>query len=60
MSKEPKESAFAIKQALHQKYGSQFFVLCMPKGERAFVANGEGYCSVSTDDLWCNAAAILA
>jgi hypothetical protein len=59
MNTDAKESAFLIKNALYQKYSSRFFVLCIPKGQQYFVANGEAYCSVQNDDLWCHAAAIL-
>lgn len=59
MNEDPRQSALAIKQALYQKYQSQFFVACTPKGQRSFVSNGEGYCTAENDSLWCHAAAIL-
>ncbi|KAH7726443.1 hypothetical protein AAVH_05834 [Aphelenchoides avenae] len=53
-------SAYAIQGALYKRYDHKFLVVCGNNSGSAVnhVANGDGYCSVVSEKVWCQAAAL--
>ncbi|CAD5227769.1 unnamed protein product [Bursaphelenchus xylophilus] len=60
MEADPTSNAYAIQGTLYKRFGAKFNVICLPKGDHSFVANGDGYCTHGNDKNWCQATALLA